>query len=199
MITRILIYIKHHFNILWFLIEKANAFLFRIFYNKRFHLIADKIITTYTLPGYQFRKLAKSELPKLEELLLKQSETRITYFNPHDFHLRGLQRILKNPAFLMMGVFDEEKLVGYFFLRCFWNKKCFVGRLIDEPCEGKGIGRVMNNIMYNIAWEIGFKCLSTISKNNNLVMHAHRNNSAMNVLKELDNDYLLVEFIKPVM
>lgn len=96
----------------------------------------------------------------------------------------------------MMGVFDKKRLVGYFFLRCFWNRKCFVGRLIDEPYEGKGIGRVMNHIMYNIGWNAGFRVLSTISKKNHLVMKSHANNPSMVVLKELDNDYLLVEFVK---
>lgn len=96
----------------------------------------------------------------------------------------------------MMGVFDGPRMLGYFFLRCFWNRKCFVGRLIDEPYEGKGIGRVMNSIMYNIGWRSGFRVLSTISKNNHLVMKSHASNPLMVVLKELDNDFLFVEFIE---
>lgn len=86
--------------------------------------------------------------------------------------------------------------MGYFFLRFFWNRKCFVGRLIDEPCEGKGIGRAMNNIMYNIGWRMGFRVMSTISKNNHLVMRSHANNHRMVVLKELADDYLFVEFVE---
>ena len=95
----------------------------------------------------------------------------------------------------MMGTFADQKMVGYFFLRFFANRKCFVGRLIDKEYRGKGIGYEMNKIMYNTAWEMGFRCLSTISKNNKSVMGAHAKNSAMIVLKELQNDYLLVEFI----
>jgi len=55
----------------------------------------------------------------------------------------------------------------------------------------------MNNIMYNTAWRSGFRCLSTISKNNKLVMRSHANNKALKVLKTLPNDYLLVEFVRP--
>jgi hypothetical protein len=105
--------------------------------------------------------------------------------------------VYPNPAFLMMGVFDGSRLAGYFFLRCFWNKKCFVGRLVDAPYEGKGLGRAMNGILYPIAWQMGFRCLSTISKNNRDVMRSHAGNPAMRVLKELADDYLLVEFVQP--
>ena len=94
----------------------------------------------------------------------------------------------------MMGVFKDNEIAGYFFLRCFWNRKCFVGRLIDESHEGQGIGRVMNSIMYNSAWKSNFRCLSTISKNNFSVMRSHANNKTMKILRELENDYLLVEF-----
>jgi hypothetical protein len=96
----------------------------------------------------------------------------------------------------MMGSFDGNKMTGYFFLRFFANKKCFVGRLIDKDYRGRGIGPVMNNIMYETAWRMSFHCLSTISRNNKAVMRAHAKNRTMIVLKELQNDYLLVEFIR---
>jgi hypothetical protein len=67
--------------------------------------------------------------------------------------------------------------------------------LIDQKYRGRGIGVVMNSIMYETAWRMKFRCLSTISRNNNSVMRAHSGNRNMKVLKELKNDYLLVEFI----
>jgi hypothetical protein len=54
----------------------------------------------------------------------------------------------------------------------------------------------MYSIMYNIGWGGGSRVLSTISKNNHLVMKSHANNPTMVVLKELDNDFLFVEFLK---
>ena len=71
-----------------------------------------------------------------------------------------------------------------------------MGRLIDKDFRGKGIGELMNNIMYTISWNMGFRCLSTISKNNTAVISAHKKNTAMVVIKELSNDYLLVEFVQ---
>lgn len=197
MIARILLFIKHNVPFLWRIIDRLNTFLFRLFYGKRIRQVADKVIAGTVLPGYIFRRLEKNDLPVLEKLLNRQPVQRVAYFKPHSFNMESLKHVYSNPAFLMMGVFDgnNSNLIGYFFLRCFWNKKCFVGRLIDEPYEGKGIGRVMNRIMYQIAWECEFRCLSTISKNNQPVMRSHAKNPHMKILRELPNDYLLVEFV----
>jgi GNAT superfamily N-acetyltransferase len=71
-----------------------------------------------------------------------------------------------------------------------------VGRLTDKDYRGIGIGKAMNRIMYETAWRMGFRCLSTISRNNTLVMKAHAENRNMVVLKELAGDYMLVEFVR---
>ncbi len=54
----------------------------------------------------------------------------------------------------------------------------------------------MNFIMYETAWRMGFRCLSTISRNNAAVMRAHSGNRSMRILKELNDGYMLVEFIQ---
>lgn len=196
MLVRILIYIKHHFSFLWQTIEWMNAVLFRFLHGQRFKNTVTHIIKKYGEGNYLFKPLEARDLASLHAFIRNQSPNRLEYFKPHGFDEKSLEKTFKNPSFLMMGAFDGQRLVGYFFLRCFWNKKCFVGRLIDELYEGKGIGRTMNNIMYNIAWESEFHCMSTISKNNHWVMRSHANNPLMKVIKELDNDFLLVEFVE---
>jgi hypothetical protein len=156
-----------------------------------------KVINEIKLPPYSFRRLNVSDAKSLFNLIQSQSAPDLKYFNPHRFHLSSIQDQFRKRAFLMMGVFDGEKMVGYFFLRFFANKKCFVGRIIDKEYRGKGIGITMNSIMYNISWRMRFRCLSTISRNNSNVMAAHSKNPFMVVIKELQNDYLLVEFVKP--
>lgn len=193
---RLLLYIKHHFNFLWRWVEWLNGLLFRMIHHGRQQKVLPAGIKEFTLPGFSFRVLQQSDLLALEALIARQVPVRLNYFKPHGFDSQSLLKAYRNPAFLMMGAFDGPQLVGYFFLRFFWNRKCFVGRLIDEPYEGKGIGRVMNNIMYNIGWRMGFRVMSTISKNNHLVMRSHANNHRMVVLKELADDYLFVEFVE---
>lgn len=194
---KLLIYIKHSFPGIWRIIEKFNNVLFKLLFGNRFKWISQQVIGNYTMPGFTFRKIDSNDLAALNMLVNKQDPQRLAFFKPHGFDEQSLIRTFRNPSFLMMGVFDGTHMVAYFFLRCFWNKKCFVGRLIDEPFEGKGIGRIMNQIMYNIGWQMNFRVLSTISKNNHWVMKSHAGNASMVVRKELANDYLLVEFVRP--
>jgi hypothetical protein len=196
-VTGLLIFIKHRLPFLWRGIDWLNAVLFRLLHGDRVDKEAERCFREFTLQGYQFRALNECDLEALSNLLDRQTAGRLDYFKPHRFDRKSLERVVRNPAFLMFGAFNNDLLVGYFFLRCFWNRKCFVGRLIDEPYERKGIGRVMNQILYHTAWRAEFRCLTTVSKNNALVMRSHANNPTFRVLKELPNDYLFVEFVQP--
>ena len=193
---KLLIFIKHRFSFLWKIIEQLNGLLFTFFYNKRLVRVVKTVFSERPNSDYNYRTISIDDSEKLTELVNAQREEDIRYFKPHGFDLESIKKQSKVKAFLMMGVFDGDTMVGYFFLRFFASRKCFVGRLIDTEYRGKGIGRAMNKIMYNIAWDMKFRCMSTISKNNKLVMKAHSNNPNVKVVKELQNDYLLVEFLK---
>jgi len=193
---KLLIFIKHNFKFVWKIIEWFNEMIFRILYHNRLSKILPDIFLEFKKPPYKFRKLNSSDLNSLSELIHSQKVSDLEFFKPHEFDLKSLKKQLNKKSFLMMGSFHENKMIGYFFLRFFSNKKCFVGRLIDEDSRGKGLGSVMNKVMYEAAWRMNFRCLSTISKNNAFVMKAHSKNKTMIILKELQNEYLLVEFVK---
>jgi hypothetical protein len=193
---RILIFIKHHFELLWKLIEYFNDRLFSLFYKSEMEQVLSVLSKELVLPSFSYKRLDIMDAISLFQFIQKQKIADLKYFSPHGFDLISIQSQFKYSSFLMMGVFDKENLVGYFFLRFFANRKCFVGRLIDIEYRGKGIGIAMNNIMYEIAWRMRFRCLSTISRNNELIMKAHAKNPKMIVLKELLNNYILVEFVR---
>lgn len=193
---RFLIFIKHRLPLLWSVIEVVNGLVFLLLYKKRLYKTVGPVFRKYAQGPFTYRILDRSEADALYNLISNQTHTDLEYFNPHGFDLVAIKRQFKNKSFLMMGAFDAEQLIGYFFLRFFINKKAFVGRLIDKNYRGHGIGRIMNDIMYNISWGMKFRCLSTISRNNSLVIKAHSQNHLMRVLKELDNNYLLVEFVQ---
>ncbi len=193
---KILIFIKHHFKFIWKIIEWLNTLVFSVFYKSELANKLPYIFEEFSSPPFIYRRLQNSDAESLYNLINSQGPSDLNYFNPHSFDLGSIKKQLRISSFLMMGTFDDERLIGYFFLRFFANKKCFVGRLIDKEYRGKGIGLIMNNIMYETAWQMRFRCLSTISRNNTAVMKAHAKNSAMKVIKELQNDYLLVEFIR---
>lgn len=193
--TRILLFIKHKLPFLWICVEWLNTLLFRVLHGDRLDRQAEQSLNEFTLPGFELRRVLNNDLDSLHNLLHRQEKARLNYFRPHGFEKRDLKKASRNPAFLMFGVFDGNLMVGYFFLRCFWNRKCFVGRLIDQPYERRGIGRVMNQVMYHTAWRSGFRCLTTVSRDNALVMRSHANNPTARVLKELAGNFLLVEFV----
>lgn len=193
---RLLIFIKHNLKFLWKIIEWGNGIIFSVFYKSGMEKILVMVFNEFTLAPYSFRRLQKHDAKALADLISSQKVSDLDYFRPHGLDFISIKRQFENRSFLMMGAFEDNKMTGYFFLRFFVNRKCFVGRLIDENYRGKGIGPVMNNIMYEIAWRLGFRCLSTISRNNKAVMSAHAKNKTMIILKELQNNYLLVEFLK---
>ncbi|HKL22739.1 MAG TPA: hypothetical protein VJ904_13110 [Tichowtungia sp.] len=195
MIARILLFIKHRMPWLWIGVDWLNARLYSLLHQKNMDIQADRAFREFALEGFCFRRLASADLNALHELLRRQDAERLRFFSPHGFDPISLRKMLNNPAFLMFCAFRNGSLVGYFFLRCFWNRKCFVGRLIDEPYEGQGIGRVMNQIMYHTAWWSGFRCFTSISRNNKWIMRAHAKNPHATFVTELANDYQLVEFL----
>lgn len=192
----LLIFIKHHLSFLWNIIDWGNGLIFSLFYKPKLIKVLPEVFIEFSIPPFSYRRLDESDVEPLFELINRQAASDIEYFRPHGFDLNSIRMQFKNHSFLMMGAFENEMIAGYFFLRFFVNKKCFVGRLIDKPYRGKGIGPVMNELMYETAWRMGFRCLSTISCHNTAVMRAHAKNPTMIVRKELQNDYLLVEFVR---
>jgi RimJ/RimL family protein N-acetyltransferase len=192
---RILIYIKHHLVFIWKIIEFCNGILFSVIFKSRMEKVLSEVFNEFTLPPFDYRRLTVSDAEALFDLIESQNASDLEYFKPHGFDIVSIKKQFKNRSFLIMGVFDKGRIVGYFFLRFFTNKKCFVGRLIDKDYRGKGIGFVMNRIMYETAWRMGFRCFSTISKDNKAVMRSHASNPSMVVRKRLQNNALLVEFV----
>ena len=191
----ILIFIKHHFGFLWKIIEVINDRLFSILNSSRIKKTVPDVIREFS-KNKKVKVLSISDVDDLHKLINSQKSEDLKYFQPHGFDIDSLKKQAAKRSFLMMGIYEGDKLTGYFFLRFFFNGKCFVGRLIDKEHRGKGLGNIMNDIMYNIAWRMNFRCLSTISKHNKAVVGAHKKNSHMKILKELPDDYLLVEFVE---
>ena len=190
-----MLFIKHNFKFIWKIIEWGNGIIFSQIYGPKMEHILPHVLQENSKPPFLFRQLNLADADQLFKLIKSQEVIDLTYFKPHGFDNNSIKRQSRIQSFLMMGVFDRNEMIGYFFLRFFANKKCFVGRLIDKKYRGKGVGIIMNNIMYKTAWRLGFRCLSTISRNNTAVMRSHEANKKMIVLKYLKNDYLLVEFL----
>ena len=192
-----LLIIKNRFRFLWKVVEKINSIVFYYFYKNSFFNISKKILHKINFgEEYIYRAIQKTDLVHLSEFLISQDQEQLTYFNPHDFDLKTLKHYLKNSSFLMFGVFNKEQLIGYFFLRCFINRICFQGRIVTKSYQGKGIAKKMAQILYRITWDVEFKLYSTISQSNFASLNSHKANINFRVVKNLKNNYLLIEFLE---
>lgn len=197
LIISILYRLKANYPKIWSAIEQINSLGFGIFYARPLRNVLLFQINTIQESKTSFRFITQNDIPQLL-LLLNELETELRgYFEAHDFTNQAITKQLKNKAFIMLGAFHENRLIGYFFLRAGINKKCFVGRLVHKDFRNKGIGRKMSHILHHAAWQSGFRVFATLSPNNKLVIQSHKKSSKMKVLKELPDNYQLVEFTRP--
>ena len=187
--------IKNKIPAIWNFIEAANGKLFYLFYYKDLHNNLEENLKKYS-SQYVFRFIGNDDLKALHDFLCSQDEEQLRYFRPHEFDLRTLQRLYYNHCFLMLGAFDKDKLIGYFFLRCFINKQCFIGRIIDREYQGKGISKNMALILLNSSWAANFRVFSTISKYNVKSLASYPSIAIPRIVKTLDHDYIYYEWLK---
>jgi hypothetical protein len=194
-VIKLLLLIKKHFAFLWRMIELLNGILFRFTYYNRIKENAGIVLEKFKDEPYRYQLLKPADLELLFLFIQNQDQKQFEFFKPHAFDKKTLIRLQKNPSFLMFGVFDGNSLIGYFFLRCFLNKRCFIGRMVDVSLQGQGLGKIMGKILYQVAWNSGFRIFSTISINNVASFNSHKANQNLKIVNELSNNYYLVEFI----
>ena len=96
----------------------------------------------------------------------------------------------------MFGTFDNEKIVGYFFLRFFANRTAFRGKMVDSKYQRKGIAKEMGYIMTDIAFKAGFRLYATISKFNYGSMASSEAVNEIHIIKKLPDNYMYIEYGK---
>lgn len=194
--TALLLFIKHHLQWIWNIIEALNGALFRLRYPRwkdkagatlRASLDSNKCAVEWSL-------VTEEDLPALSTWLLQQSTSAQQYFRPHGFQLQDLQRLWKNPAFLLIKVSRKESsspIIGYHFLRCFCIGRAFHGLIVDPLFSGQGIGAQMWKIAYQIAQQQGITLFATISENNLPSLSSAQKSVVLEVKKLLPQHYRL--------
>lgn len=195
---RLLLFIKHRLTFVWAIAEFLNGLLFRLLYRKKILEEACAVCRKYETELFVLRILQPEDLPSLSGFFKKQPSESYTYFKPHGFELPDLRKVCKNPAFLMFGVFNRNsgEFCGYFMMRFFANKKCFVGFLVDVESRGQGIAGLMGKTMLETCWNNGFAALATVSRKNEAALRAYRKLNNFTILKELPDDYIYIRYEK---
>ncbi len=192
--VRLLVYIKHHLGFVWHWIECLNSFLFTFLYGKKLNETIEQLISN-NKSQYSFKWLQRAELGQLADFFSKQPASAFEFFKPHAFDQESLKKKNKDHSFIMIGVFDGDKLIGYCFLRCFFNKQCFRGKIVDPAYQGRGIAKQMGIFITQLCQNLGFRLFATISKKNVKSIASSKAVNTVKVLKELPDDYLYVEYL----
>lgn len=192
--VKLLLIIKHHFPFIWSFIEWVNSVIFFFLYGRKLKRIVPEALKDISTE-FDYRVLLKEDMPLLCLFFSKQPATAFQYFKPHDFDLKSLRRKNSDKAFLMVGAFSGDELVGYCFLRCFFNRQAFRGKIVDSDFQGRGIAKQMGILTTDICRQLRFRLFATISKDNVKSIASSKAVNTIHVVRELPDNYLYVEYL----
>jgi hypothetical protein len=183
-------FIKNKFHFIWNIISHINSLLFYFLYPKiklkvDSYFKCKEFINLIKDKNIRIKVLGINDLASLLSLLQKK-ENQSKFFQPFSFSVKKISEILSLPSFINIGLFKDEAMIGYFFLRLFINKKAFLGLMIDSNFRGKGFSNIMLKILYDISNNINFKLYSTIWKDNLNSYNVHNKNFILKKIYQTD-------------
>ena len=185
--------LRDRFGFIWNLVEWGNALVFALTHKaalKKIPAILQECSGTYTL-----RVAGLADASALATFFAEQPEEAFKFFKPHAFDEKTLSKIIRNRAFLTFLVLDGEKIVGYFFLRCFVNGKSFKGYMVADAYRGRGIAKLEGIAMNKVNEALGLRMFGSISPENFASMAAAKSVNEVKILKTLENGDFYVEFL----
>lgn len=185
--------LRDKFGFLWNIIEWCNAFVFALTHKNALKKIPE--ILKECSGQFTLRVAAPADAASLATFFAEQPEEAFKFFKPHAFDEKTLLKIIKNKAFLTFLVLDGEKIVGYFFLRCFVNRKSFRGRIVDYRWRNKGIAKLMGITMNKIIAVLNVRLFGSISPDNYASLQSTKAVNDIRVIKTLDNGYYYIEYL----
>lgn len=187
-------FFKNKFPFAWSVVEWFNEKLFLLLYGRRLQHLSSCLNKYPT--NYQIREATLDDVQPMVNFFDNQPQEAFFYFHPHEFDENNLRQLVKKKSFLMYLVSNSNnEIVGYFFLRCFFNGKCFRGKIVDYRWRGKGIAVLMGKISTTIAKTLRMRMFGTISKSNLPSLASSQESNEIKIIKELPNDYLYIEYL----
>ena len=185
--------VKDKLPFLWNCIEFLNEQLFMIRYGRKQRGVSS-ILKRYQ-NEYYIKEVSMDDLSSLVLFFSVQPQEAFTYFHPHEFDEKTLKKLIKRKSHLMYVVEKDDCVVGYVFLRCFFNGKCFRGKMVDVNWREKGIAVLMGHLSTEIALHLGLRMFGTISKENYASLYSSQSSNEIKVVEELPNNYLYIEYL----
>ena len=130
---------------------------------------------------------------RLADFFAHQPEESFKWFRPHSFDEGTMRKLLGRKSYIIYVLEEEDVIIGYAFLRCFINGKCFLGKMVDVNHQGKGVCTKLCKVGMDIAQKTGFRMFESINKENIGSMKASQKACDVIVLEELEGGDLLIE------
>lgn len=186
-------YIKDKLPFIWDIIEYLNEKLFQLRYGRRLQNIPDCLCNIYG--DYQIKEASMEDLFLLVDFFKEQPQESFSYFQPHGFDEKSLKKLIKRKSHIMVIAKKDNQIVGYVFLRCFFNGKCFRGKIVDYRWRGKGIAVLLGEVSTEIASVLQLRMFGTISKKNAASLYSSQASNDIKIVEELPDDYLYIEYL----
>lgn len=187
-------FLRDKLPFVWDLVDWLNGLLFSLRYGGRMKSVPG------LLEGYpkslEIVGMSEMEPSDLERFFASQPEEAFKFFKPHGFDAKSLRKLQRNKAFLAYVIKEDDKPVGYFFLRSFFFGKAYLGKMVDYAHQGRGIGKQMCICAMDIASKLGLRMFETISKDNIASLYSTQNVLETRIVKEMPDNYLMIEDIK---
>ena len=185
--------LRDKFEFLWNIIEWFNALAFAMTHRAALMKVPE-LLRDFS-DKFTLRLAEPDDAAPLATFFVEQPEEAFKFFKPHEFDEKTLLKIIKNRAFLTFLVLDGEKIVGYFFMRCFVNGKSFRGKIVDYRYRGKGVAKLQGLAATKVATLLGVRVFGTISPENYASLASSKAVNETRILKTLDNGYYYIEYL----
>lgn len=186
----------------WDFVEVINSLLFRIRYGGKLRCVENEIChmgshSSFCHEGYDVVPIREITTESLVEFFANQPAEAFTFFKPHKFDSKSINKLQKNWAFIGYVMRDAEngKIAGYCFNLSFFHGKGFRGRMVDVNYRGRGLGTMMNRLLNKVGFGICLRLFETVSKDNIALYGSAISASAFKVIKELPHNELYLEII----
>ena len=130
---------------------------------------------------------------RLADFFARQPEDGFKWFRPHAFDEATLRKLLRRKSYIIYVMEEDDEIIGYAFLRCFVNGKCFLGKMVDVNHQGKGVCTKLCAVGMNMVETLGWRMFESINKENIGSMKASQKACDVIVVEELEDGDLLIE------
>lgn len=178
--------IQKHCFCIWCGVEWMNSELFAMMKCRELRRLDDSLLEGVRLANVD-------DVSALARFFARQPEESFKWFRPHGFDEGALRKLLGCKSYIIYVMEEESEIIGYAFLRCFVNGKCFLGKMVDVGHQGKGVCTTLCAVGMRMANSLGIRMFESINKENVGSMRASQKACDVVVVEELENGDVLIE------